>query len=121
MWGSYPTCMACSHWANISEAIDVWALSTTPNKATNREPQRVATGTTAAPTDADHSTAYPGGGSPKKNIAVASTMFPPARSAKRGKNQAIDPNTEEKLNTSIAASPSLSRAFKGFLRPLKRS
>ena len=45
------------------QSVAVWALSTTPNEAINREPQRVATGSTAAPTDTDHSTAYPGGGS----------------------------------------------------------
>ena len=117
--------MACSHWANIPEAIHnaVWALSTTPNEAINREPQRVATGTTAAPTDTDLSTAYPGGGSSKKNMVVASTIFPPARSAKRDENQTIDPKYREKsqdVDSCIAvADPCV--AFKGFLRPLKRS
>ena len=48
------------------QSIAVWALSTIPNEAINREPQRVATGATAAPTDTDHSTAYPGGSSSKK-------------------------------------------------------
>ena len=89
----YPTCMACSHWANIPEAlhIAVWALLTTPNEAINREPHRVATGATAAPTDTDHSTACPVGGSSKKIMAVAIIIFPPARSAKRHESQGIDP------------------------------
>ena len=73
------------------QSIAVWALSTTTNEAINRELQRVATGATAAPTDTDHSTAYPGGGSSNKIMAVASTTFPRARSAKRDENQAIDP------------------------------
>ena len=115
--GVYPTCMACSHGANIPEAfhIAVWALSTTPNETINREPHRVATVATAAPTDTDHSTAYPGGGSSKKILAVAITIFPPARSAKRDENtrtKGSTQNTEEKLKTSIAASPSLSRALR---------
>ena len=70
--------------------VAVWVLSTTPNKAINREPRRVATGATAAPTDTDHSTACPGGGSSKKIMAVARTIVPPARSAKRDENHAID-------------------------------
>ena len=73
------------------QSIAVWALSTITNEAINRELQRVATGATAAPTDTDHSTAYPGGGSSNKIMAVASTTFPRARSAKRDENQAIDP------------------------------
>ena len=96
---------------------------TTTNEAINREPQRVATGATAAPTDTDHSRAYPGGGSSKKIMAVASTIFPPARSAKRDENQAIDPKHRGKaqdLDSCIAVTvPCV--AFKGFLRPLKRS
>ena len=70
------------------QSIAVWALSTTTNEAINREPQRVATGATAAPTDTDHSTACPGGGSSKKVMAVGSTIFPSTRSAKRDENQA---------------------------------
>ena len=68
-----------------------WALSTIPNEEINREPQRVATETTAAPTDTDHSIAYPGDGSSKKIVSVASTIFRRARSAKRDENQAIEP------------------------------
>ena len=55
------------------QSVDVWALSTTTTEAINREPQRVATGTTAALTAAgycsvtDHSAAYPGGGASKKS------------------------------------------------------
>ena len=45
----------------------VWALSTTTPEAINREPQRVATGETAAHKPIDHSTAYPGGGASKKS------------------------------------------------------
>ena len=105
------------------QSIAVWALSTIPNEAINREPQRAATGATAAPTDTDHSRAYPGGGSSKKIMAVASTIFPPARSAKRDENQAIDPKHRGKaqdLDSCIAVTvPCV--AFKGFLRPLKRS
>ena len=104
------------------QSIAVWALSTIPNEAINREPQRVATGATAAPTDTDHSTAYPGGGSSKKIMAVASTIFPPARSAKRDENQAIDPKYRGKaqdFESCIAvAVPCV--AFKGFHRPLER-
>ena len=100
-------------------------LSTTPNEAINREPLREATGATAAPTDTDHNTACPGGGSPKKIMAVARAIFPPARSAKRDKNHAIDPKYRGKpksqdFDSSIAvADPCV--AFMGFLRPLKRS
>ena len=104
------------------QSVAVWALSTT-NEAINREPQRVATGATAAPTDTDDSTAYPGGRSSKQIMVVASTTFPPARSAKRDENQAIDPKHRGKaqdLDSCIAVTvPCV--AFKGFLRPLKRS
>ena len=83
----------------------------------------VATGATAAPTDTDYSTAYPDGGSSKKIMAVASTIFPPARSAKRDENQAIDPKHRGKsqdFDSCIAvADPCV--AFNCFLRPLKRS
>ena len=72
------------------QSVAIWALTTTPNEAINRETNRVATGATAAPTGTDHSTAYPGGGSSAKIMAVASTIFLPARSAKRDENQAID-------------------------------
>ena len=74
--------------ASPRQSFAVWALSTTPNEAINREPQRVATGASAAPTDTDHSTACPGGGSSKKVMAVGSTIFPSTRSAKRDENQA---------------------------------
>ena len=104
------------------QSVAVWALSTTPNETINREPQRVATGATAAPTDTDHSTVYPGGGS-KTIMAVASTIFPPAQSAKRDEIQAIDPKhrgTAQDFDSCIAvAVPCV--AFKGFVRPLKRS
>ena len=73
----------------------LWALSTTTNEAINREPQLVATGATAAPTDTEHSTAYPGGGSSKKIMAVESTIFPPARPGKRDeKTKRSTQNTE---------------------------
>ena len=104
------------------QSIAVWALSTIPNEAIDRESQRVATGATAAPTDTDRSIAYPGGGSSKKIMAVASTIFPPARSAKRDENQAIDPKYRGKaqdFESCIAvAVPCV--AFKGFHRPLER-
>ena len=61
--------------------VAVWPLSTTTTEAINRAPQRVATGATAALTATDHSTAYPGGGASKKNMAVASPILPPTRSA----------------------------------------
>ena len=115
--------MACSHWANIPEAIRL-CLSTIdePKQGDKyREPQRVATGATTAPTDTDHSTAFPGGDSSKKIMAVASTIFPPARSAKRDENQAIDPKYRGKaqdFESCIAvAVPCV--AFKGFHRPLE--
>ena len=73
------------------QSIALWALSTIPNEAINRAPLRVATGATAAPTNTDHSTACPGVGSSKQIMAVARTIFPPARSAKRDENHAIDP------------------------------
>ena len=92
------------------QSIAVWALSTTNNEAINREPQRVATGATAAPTAIDHRTAYPGGGSSKKVMAIASTIFHDRPSATRTKRSTQ--NTEENLKTSIAASPSLSRAWR---------
>ena len=83
----------------------------------------MATGATAAPTDTDHSTACPGGGSSKKIMAVAKTIFPPARSVKRDENHAIDPKYSGKsqdFDSCIAvADPCV--AFKGSLRPLKRS
>ena len=105
------------------QSTAAWALSTTPAEAINREPQRGATETTAAPTDTDHSTAYPGGDSSIKIMAVASTISPPARSAKRDENQAMDPKHGGKaqdFDSYIAAAvPCV--AFKGFLRPLKRS
>ena len=78
------------------QSIALWALFTIPIEAINRELQRVATGATAAPTDTYHSTAYPGGGSSEKIMAVASTIFPPARSAKRDENQAIGPKDSVK-------------------------
>ena len=61
------------------------------NLEIHRKPQPVATGTTAAPTDTDRCLAYPGSGYSKKIMAVGSTIFPPARPAKRDENQAIDP------------------------------
>ena len=48
----------------------------------------MATGATAAPTDTDYSKAVAPG---RKIMAVVSTIFQPARSAKRDENQAIDP------------------------------
>ena len=106
------------------QSVAIWALTTTPNEAINRETNRVATGATAAPTGTDHSTAYPGGGSSKK-IMVTSTISPPARSAKRDENQAIDPKYKiqrkaQDFDSCIAvADPCV--GFKGFLRPLKRT
>ena len=109
-WGSCPTCMACSHWANIPEAIHR-SLGTIDD----RELQRVATGVTVAPTVTDHSTAYPGGGPSAKIVVVASTFFPPARSAKRDENQAIDPKFRGKVqdfDSCIAvAVPPFSRSY----------
>ena len=55
-----------------TQSVALWALSATATKAINREPQRVATGATAALTATDHSTAYPAGGASKKIMAVAS-------------------------------------------------
>ena len=94
------------------QSIAVWALSTITNEAINRELQRVATGATAAPTDTDHSTAYPGGGSSNKIMAVASTTFPRARSAKRDENQAIDPKYRGKYQDFDSCTPSRIRAWR---------
>ena len=48
---------------------------TTATEAIKREPQRQATGATAAPMPIRHSKAYPGGSASKKNMAVASPFF----------------------------------------------
>ena len=94
------------------QSIALLAILTIPNEAIDREPPlRVAPGATAAPTDTDHSTAYPGGGSSRKIMAVARTIFPPARSAKRyTRTMRSTQSTEDNFKTSIAASPSLTRA-----------
>ena len=109
-WGSYPTCMACSH--SPRQSIAVWALSTTPNEAINREPQRVTTGATTAPTDTDHSTAYPGGGSSNKSWLSQVQFFHQLDRPSATRTKRSTQNTEKKLKTSIAASPSLSRAWR---------
>ena len=53
----------------------VWALSTTTTEAINREPQRVATGATAALTATDHTTEYPGGSASKQNHGGRKSNF----------------------------------------------
>ena len=58
----------------------------------------------------------------KKIVAIASTIFPPARSAMRDENHAIDPNTgkAQDFDSCVAvAVPCV--GFKGFNRPLKKS
>ena len=116
--GVYPTCMACSHGTNIPEAV-LRCLGTIDDP--KRSGKSLATGTTAAPTDTHHRIAYPAVAPQKKIMAVASTIFPPARSAKRDENQATDPKHSRKaqdFDSCIAvAVPCV--AFKGFLRPLK--
>ena len=69
----------------------VWYLSTTTADAINREPLRMATGAPAAPTPADHNTAYPGGGASKNTMAVAIAIFRTARSPKQHENRGIEP------------------------------
>ena len=63
----------------------------TTTEAIKREPQREATGTTAAPRPTDKNIAYPGGGASNKIIVVASPMFQPARSAKSHEYRTIGP------------------------------
>ena len=91
--------------------FSIVSLSTT--KAIKRETQRDDTGATAAPTPTNHSTAYPGGGASQQKMAVASLVFQPARSVKRHpRTERSSQNTEDTLKTSIAASPSLFRAWR---------
>ena len=66
----------------------LFAVSVTTIAATKREPQRGATGEIATPTPTDRSTSYPGGGALKKNMAAASPIFRPARSANHNENRA---------------------------------
>ena len=87
------------------QSVAVWALSTTPNEAINREPQRVATGSTAAPTDTDHSTAYPGGRSSRKSRRSQAQFSHQLDRPSATRTKRSTQNTEEKLKTSIAASP----------------
>ena len=93
--------------------IAVWALSTTTNEAINREPQRLAIGATTAPTATDHIAQRTPAVAPKKQSCRSQAQFshqldrPSAMRTKRSTQ-----NTEEKLKTSIAASPSLSRAWR---------
>ena len=79
------------------QSAPVWALSAITTEAINRARQRVATGATAALTATDHSTAHPSGGASKKIMTVASTILPPARSAKCHDNQAKRPKTQDSL------------------------
>ena len=72
------------------QSVAVWALSMITTEATNREPQRVVTGATAAITATDHITAYPGGGA-SKQIMVAIATFGTARPPKLHENRRIDP------------------------------
>ena len=105
------------------QSVAVWALSVTTTEAINREPQRVAVGATAALTATDHSTAYPGRGASKKNMAVASPISPPARSAKCHDNQAKRPKTQriaQDFDDSCIAVAVPCVAFLGFLRLPKR-
>ena len=101
----------------------VWALSTTTTEATNREPQRVVTGATAALTTSVHSTAFAGGGASKHIMAVARPTESPTRSAKWHENQANRSKTQriaQDVDDScvVVAAPCV--AFSGFLRPPKR-
>ena len=83
------------------QSVAVWALSTTPNEAINREPQRVATGLTAAPTDTDHSTAYPGGRSSRKSRRSQAQFSHQLDRPSATRTKRSTQNTEEKLKTSI--------------------
>ena len=51
IWGSYPTCTACSHWANIAEAIHR-SLGTTD------DPKRSDRSWTSTGSDRDNSRAH---------------------------------------------------------------
>ena len=86
----------------------VRVLSKTKIEAINREPQRVATGATAAPTPTNHSTAYPGGGTSKEIMAVESQFF---NQLDRPNPTRTERSTQNTLQTSIAASPSLVRPW----------
>ena len=92
------------------QSIAVWALSTIPNEAINREPQRAATGATAAPTDTDHSTACPAV-APQKKSWRSQAQFSHQLDRPGATRNKRSTQTQEKLKTSIAASPSLSRAW----------
>ena len=74
----------------VQRPQDILALvliaSMTTTEAIKLEPQREVTGTTAAPTPIDHSTAYPGGGASKNMMAVASPIFQLDRSFQRHEN-----------------------------------
>ena len=101
------------------QSVALWASSNTTTEATHREPQRVATGATAALTA---TTPYPGGGASKKIMAVASPILPPTRSgkchdsyAKRPKAQRISQDFDD--SCIAVAVPCV--AFLGSLRPPK--
>ena len=68
------------------------AASTTAIDAIKREPQREATGATAAPAPIDHRISYPGGGA-SKNIMAAIPIFQPGRSAKPHESRLNEPKT----------------------------
>ena len=65
--------------------------SITTTEAMKHEHQREATGATSAPKPTVHSTAYPGGGTSKNTMSVASSISQPARSVRRHENRVMDP------------------------------
>ena len=100
------------------QSVAVWALSMITTEATNREPQRVVTGATAAITATDHITAYPGGGASKKNHDGRKPIF---ATRLRQPSEATE-NTElaRDFDDRCIAVAVPCAAFLGFLRPPKR-
>ena len=102
------------------QSVALWASSNTTTEATHREPQRVATGATAALTA---TTPYPGGGASKKIMAVASPILPPTRSAHRHDNRTKRPKAQriaQDFDGSCIAIVVPCVAFLGSLLPPKR-
>ena len=93
------------------QSIVLWALSTIPNEAINRAPLRVATGATAAATDTGHCTAYSGGGSSKNNHGSRKHKFSTSSIGQARRETSDQPKIRSKI-TPIAASPSLTRAWR---------
>ena len=93
--------MACSHGANVPEAIcRIWIIDKTtllPREAINRKTQWVATGATAALTAIlryDHTIAYPGCGASNQIMVVASPYLPHHSSVSQVPRQRRSETTE---------------------------